>query len=300
MQDQPSWDDVRIFLTAQRQKSLGSAAARLGVDTSTVSRRISALEEALGVRLFERTREGLLPTRAAGRVLAAAEAMEAAQARLTRDASDVEQLAEGVVRVSAAPGMADAFVAPALVKLRAKHPKIQVEIDASVRAIDLTRHEADLALRSVEPRGADLVVTKIGTAQWIAAAAPSLVKALGKLKTWSDAPWIAWDRDLASFGPARWLAQHAPKADVPLRTSHFSAQLAAARTGIGVVLVPPPYMRLFDLEAVRFAKALASSAGQWPIDALWLVGHRILRDVPRVAAVWNFFAEELRAGMRAA
>jgi len=288
------WEDVRIFLASHRYKSLGAAATRLGLDTSTVSRRLTAFEASLGVRLFERTREGLLPTRAAENVLPAAEAMEAAHGRLTRDASDLEAEAEGVVRVSVAPGMADAFVAPALVRLRAKHPRIEIELDASIRPLDLTRHEADLALRSTRPHGAELVITKLGTAPWIAAAASSRVKRLGPLGSWTDAPWIAWDRDLASFPPARWLAQHVPKAEIALRTSQFTSQLAAAESGLGMALVPVPYLRVRRLRAVLYDDALAPSAALWPRDDLWLVGHRALRDVPRVAAVWSFFAEEMR------
>ena len=83
MQDQETarWDDVRVFLAAYRLLSLGMAAARLGLDTSTVSRRIAAFERELGVRLFERSREGLQRTLAAEQLFEAAEAMEAAHAR---------------------------------------------------------------------------------------------------------------------------------------------------------------------------------------------------------------------------
>jgi DNA-binding transcriptional LysR family regulator len=287
------WDDVRVFLAVHRHGSLGAAGARLGMDTSTVSRRLAALEASLGARLFDRSREGLAPTRRAEVVLPAAEAMEAAHGRFARDASGLQEAAEGVVRVSVAPGTADAFVAPALVRLRARHPKIRIELDASVRALDLTRHEADLALRSVRPEGAELVMTKIGTSRWIAVASPGMVKALGRMNAWEDAPWIAWDRDLASFPPARWLARHAGRAEVALRTSHFASQLVAARSGLGVVLAPEPFARVYALEPLAFADALAPAAAAWPSDDLWLVGHRALRDVPRVAAVWTFLLEDL-------
>ena len=297
MQDvlDPRWDDIRIFLAVHRHRSLGGAAARLGVDTSTISRRITALEEALAVRLFERTREGAQPTRAAERVLAAAEAMEAAHAQLTREATEVEDRAEGVVRLSVAPGMADVFVAPALVRLRARHPRLALEIDASVAPRDLAKREADLALRSVKPRGADLVTTKLGTARWIPAASPQLVDQLDRLEAWTEAPWIAWDRDLAGFAPARWLAQHAAKATIALRTSHFSSQIAALEAGLGVGLVPELYVTVRALRPVRFRRSLAASFEDCPIDDLWLVCHRDARRVPRVAAVWEFFANELRA-----
>ncbi len=288
------WDDVRFFLEAYRQRSLGAAAARLGVDTSTVSRRLSALETSLGVRLFERTREGLLPARAAERVLAAAESIEAAHGRLTRDASEVDAQAQGIVRLTADPGVAEVFVAPALVRLRARFPEIFIELDASTRPRDLTRHEADLALRSVRPQGSELITTKVVSCRWVPAGSPALVEQLGRVASWHDAPWLIWDRDFVSFAPARWVAAHAGKAKAVLRTSHFSAQLAAAESGLGLALVPTLFIGARRLQPARFRKVMASSVSTCPAAELWLVGHRILRDVPRVAAVWSFFAEELR------
>jgi DNA-binding transcriptional LysR family regulator len=293
--EEPRWDDVRLFLAAYRHKSLGAAAARLGLDTSTVSRRLTQLEEALGVRLFDRTRDGLAPTRRAEVILPAAEAMEAAHGRLTRDATNVENEAEGIVRLSVAPGMADVFVAPALVRLRERYPKITIELDASVRALDLTRHEADLALRSIPPQGAELLATKLLRARWVAATSPELAKKLGRVTSWDDVAWITWDRDLASFHAARWVTEHASKAQVALRTSHFVAQIIAAEAGLGVALAPVPYVRVRKLSPVRFAEALAVSAEKWPVDDLWLIGHRALRDVPRVEAVFRFLIEEFRA-----
>jgi DNA-binding transcriptional LysR family regulator len=287
------WDDVRVFLIALRRGSLGAAASMLGLDTSTVSRRLTALEEAIGGRLFDRGREGLTPTRLAELVLPAAEAMEAAHGRFARDASSFEGGAEGVVRISVPPGMADVFVAPALVRLRAKHPKIRIELDASVRVLDLTRHEADIALRSIRPVGADLVVTKLVTSSWVVATAPALAKKLGRIESWNDVPFIAWDSDLASMPFARWTAKHAPRAEVVLKTSHFLAQIVAAEQGLGLVLVPEEYTRVRSLKVVRHAPSLDASVADLPIDDLWLVGHRALRDVPRIDAVWNFILEDL-------
>jgi DNA-binding transcriptional LysR family regulator len=288
------WDDARLFLAAYRYKSLGAAALRLGLDTSTMSRRLTLFEDALGARLFTRTRDGLQPTHAAEHILAAAEAMEAAHARLTRDASDVESEAEGVVRLSVAPGMASEFVAPLLVRLRMRHPRICLELDAAVTPRDLSRREVDLALRSVTPQGAEIVTAKIATAQWMAAGSAALVKRLGKLSAWSDAPWLAWDKDLAHFPPARWLARYAPRAEVPLRTSHFSSQLVAARSGLGLILAPAAYFKPHKLVLARYHDSLAPSAAEWPTEDLWLAGHRSLREIPRVAAVWSFLVEEMR------
>lgn len=288
------WDDVRVFLAVSRAGSLGQAALRLGVDTSTVSRRLSALEEALSVKLFERARDGIAPTRMAELVLPACEAMEASQAQLVRAASSAERSIEGVVRVSMAPGIADTLIAPRLAMLRARHPALRIELDASARVLDLTRHEADLALRSVAPQGADLVALKLLTATWVLAAAPGHARALGRVSDLRALAWIAWDRDFDSFGPSRWLARHVPRADVVLRTSHFAAQLAAARSGLGVLLAPEPYLGVHGLTKVQLGRGLDKSSAALPRDDLWLLGHRALRELPRVAAVWEFLREELR------
>jgi DNA-binding transcriptional LysR family regulator len=292
---QRSWDDLRLFLAVARAGSLGVAARRLGLDTSTVSRRLAGLEEELGARLFERTRQGLVATRLAELGLPALEVMEAAQGRFARDISGAERAVEGVVRLSAAPGLAQDFVAPILVKLHARHPRLRIEIDASARVIDLSRHEADVALRSVPPEGADLLVTKLGSSRWIAVASPKLQRALGRVRRWDDAPWIGWDSDMVSFHVARWLARHAPKAELLLRTSHFPSQLAAARSGLGVLMVPEAHAARYGLVPVAYGRALSASAAAWPSDDLWLVGRRALREVPRVAAVWEFLLEELRS-----
>jgi DNA-binding transcriptional LysR family regulator len=297
-QGHPRWDDIRMFLAAYRHKNLGTAASRLGLDTSTVSRRLVALEASLGARLFERTREGLVATATADRVYTAAAAMESSHGRFTRDASSVETRAAGIVRLSVAPGMADTFIAPMLARLHATHPGIELELDACEQVRDLTHHEADLALRSVRPQGAVLVTTKLTTARWIPVGAPALVRRLDRIAAWADAPWITWDRDLVSFAPARWLARHAPSAKIVLRTSHMASQLTAAELGLGLVLVPAPYAGVRKLQAASYAKALAPSVESCPSDSLWLVTPRALRDVPRVAAVWTFFVDELRTLLR--
>jgi len=288
------WDDVRIFLAIARERSLGLAGRRLGLDTSTVSRRLGALEEVLGALLFERTRHGLVATRTAEQMFVRAEEVEASHARLLRAVSALEQVAEGTVRVSVPPGMADAFIVPALTRLRALHPRISLELDTSMRAVDLTRHEADLALRSMAPRGAELLVTKALRSRWVVAASAELARELGTLSAFRDAPWIDWDHDLASFTPSAWLARHARGATVVLRTSHMGAQLKAAELGLGLLIVPEPYLKTHALVPVRIAPDLAESVGRLPEDDLWLVGHRATRETPRIAAVWEILLAECR------
>ncbi|HVY46249.1 MAG TPA: LysR family transcriptional regulator, partial [Minicystis sp.] len=114
------WDQVRVFLAVARAGQLAGAAARLGLDVSTVSRRIDRLEAELGVHLFDRTREGTVVTAAAEAMLPGAEDMERGLAEFAAAVDAVEATAEGVVRLTAPPGVADAFVAPLLARFHAK------------------------------------------------------------------------------------------------------------------------------------------------------------------------------------
>ena len=286
------WDDVRLFLALYRQRTLASAAISVGLDGSTLSRRLVALEESLGSQLFERTREGLLPTEGAELLLPAAEEMEAAHGRFSRDASGFERVTEGVVRLSVPPGLAESFVAPALVRLRAQHPGLRIELDVSIAFVDLTRREADLAIRTRRPLTGDLVSVKIGGRRWLPAMSAACAKKIGVIKNWADVTWVGWGADLASFPAERWLAKHVPEIAVVLRTSHFTAQVNAIASGLGAGLLPPTYARARGFGQLRHAPALAASVSELPVTESWLVGHRALRAVPRVAAVWTFLVDE--------
>src|SRR5262245_62098624 len=155
------WDQVRVFLAVARAGQLAGAAARLGLDVSTVSRRLDRLEADLGLHLFDRTRDGTVPAAAAEAMLPAAEELERALAGFAASVDAVETVAEGVVRLTAPPGVADAFIAPLLARFHQRFPRVVVELDASVSYADLTRREADLALRATRPRGGDLVTVRV-------------------------------------------------------------------------------------------------------------------------------------------
>lgn len=280
------WDQVRTFLACARSGQLGAAGVRLAMDTSTVSRRLAKLEDELGLTLFERSRQGLVPTAAAEHLLPAAEAMEAAMHGLARAAGSIESEAEGVVRIAAPPGIADAFVAPMLAELHAAHPRIRIELDVRVALLDLTRGEADLALRTVRPTGGDLIMVQVAKVRSSPMTSRSYARALGSLRDLDAARWIFWGAELAHLAEQRWLDAHVTSQPA-LRTSHFQSQLAAARTGLGVALLPEPYAALHDLVLVEHARSLAAAWRELPTSGLWLVGHQALRHVPRVAAVWE-------------
>jgi DNA-binding transcriptional LysR family regulator len=287
------WDQVRVFLAVARAGQLAGAAARLGLDVSTVSRRIDRLEHELGVHLFDRTREGTVPTAAAEAMLPAAEDMERGLAQFAAAVDAVETTAEGVVRLTAPPGLADAFIAPLLARFHQRFPRVSVEIDASIGYADLTRREADLALRGNIPRSGDLVAVKLLSTRALPMTSAAYAEELGKLKRWSDARWISWPPDLGQIPTARWLTEHVPGVVPVLRTSHFASQIAAAAAGLGIAVLSEPFRHVRPLVPVAINRALQPAWDGLPTEDLWLVGHRALRTVPRIAAVWDFLAEHM-------
>lgn len=286
------WDLVRVFLAVAREGRLSRAAERLKMDVSTVSRRVTRLEKSLGVPLFERSRDGVLATAAGEKLVPAAEDMARAMGELGVAFDAVEAEAEGVVRLTAPPDLAEAFIAPALARFCARYPKVRLELDASVEYADLTRREADLALRVRRPEGGDLVARKLVSWTAVPATSASYAAQLGTVRRLNEARWITWGHDLAQLPEARWISTHVPVPPV-LRTSSFAAQIAAARAGLGVAVIPPPYLAKAELVPVKRSPFLAAAWNALPGGELWLVGHAALRRVPRVSALWDFLVEEL-------
>ncbi len=282
------WDDVELFLALLRGGSLQEAGRVLAIDASTASRRLVALEQVVGVALFARSRDGLAPTEYANQLRPYAEAMEVAASSFVHGAEAFERLAEGAVRVTCPPGLADAFVLPALAGLKRRYPGITVEIDGHIGVVDLARRDADLALRTIRPTGADLVAKKVFAATSVVAGQRQYVRKLGRLRRWSDAAFVQLGAELAHIPHARWLAQHATGAQVAMVANTFPTQIAAACRGLGLAVMPQPYLAVYDLIEVEVTAALAEAVTQLPLDELWMVAHQAVRPLPRVAAVWQF------------
>ncbi len=294
------WDDARVLLALLQARTLSGAGARLSVNASTVSRRLEALEGALGARLFDRTPDGVLPTALAEQLGPHAEAMERAAAGLTLAAQGRETLPEGEVRLTAPPGVAEFVVAPALPRLLKRHPRLRLLLDASVGYADLTRREADIALRLVRPTSGDLVARRVGVSDGGVYGAARYVRELGVLRHLGDARWITWGEDLAHLAPARFVSEMVPAEQVVLRTSHMGSMVAAAAAGLGLLLLDRPMGAAGGLAPVRLDPELRRRLPSMEAASeAWLVAHRALRDVPRIAAVWDFLVEALaRLGLQ--
>jgi DNA-binding transcriptional LysR family regulator len=288
-----NWDDVRLFLALCRARTVGEAARRLAVDASTVSRRLVGLEETLAARLFDRGRSGLAATEAVRELMPIAEQIEASVARFAGAAEEFEREVAGTVRISCPPDAAEVVLAPHLRELLRLHPALKIDLEAGEGVVDLIRREADLALRTARPKRGDLVVTRLFVVRWVLAAALPVAQELGPLRAWADAPWIGPAEGLVATAPARWQAKHVPVDAAAIRADSFRTQISLVAAGAGVALIPERSLAHYGLAPVKLARKLRADAQSWPVDELYLVAHRGLRNVPRVRVVWEFLLESI-------
>ncbi|MFD2643650.1 LysR family transcriptional regulator [Pseudomonas japonica] len=158
-----NWNDARVFLALARQQTLRGAARAMNVDQATVSRRVAAMEHALGSTLFLRTASGYQLTEVGESVLELAERMEASAIELVRRAQGQDRALSGEVRVTTTDSLAVDFVIPAVARLHARHPQVRITLNSSSDLLNLSRRDADIAIRTLKPDNPDLVVRRLAS-----------------------------------------------------------------------------------------------------------------------------------------
>lgn len=277
--------DLGLVLAIADAGSLTGAARRLGVDHSTAFRRLGALEGRLGVRLFERGRDGYGATAAGEAAIAAARRILAEVGALERRLMGEDLRPSGTVRVTTTDTLLD-FLAPLFAAFQAAHPEIAVEVVAANAFFTLTRRDADVAIRPAAEAPEALVGRRVATLATAIYAAPAyLARHAGAVL--EDHDWVGPDDSLGHLGSAKWMRAHVPPERVVMRGNSLLALAAAARAGIGVAPLPC-YLADPDPALVRVAAPLAEMA-----SALWLLTHPDLRRVARVRAFLDFMAARL-------
>lgn len=286
---------MRTFLALYRARTFASAGAALAIHGSTASRRLDQLEDELGVRLFDRTPDGLAPTDAAEKVLAWAQDAEANVLAFGRELRQWEREPEGEVRLALLDSLATHLVGPAAGALLARHPRLRLVLVPGTALIDLVRHEADLALRLVRPTRGDLVYTQVGLVRPAVFGHRALVARFGADKLGpAQIPWVGWDVHDSDNPDSRWLAAHVPDERFVFRSASLDVLVRAVDGGAGVGLIDRILASRYpNLVEVQVEPALPAAM------PLWMVCHRALRRVPRIAVTWTFL-EELLAPFRAA
>jgi len=278
------WNDLRYFLSVTRTGSLTGAAAELHVSQSTVSRRITALEESLGTRLFARHATGYFLTDRGQDVLRRAQAVEDSITALEKGLTGLDSSATGVVRLATAENLAVSLIIPALPEFYARYPHLRLEIITSADMVDLPRYEADLALRLVRPLHGNLVIQKLGS---MTSAVYGSVDYLRQHPAAENQPvggrrFVVWDKSFAHLPSAVWLAERAYDANPALVTTSVAAQYAAVKAGIGLALLP------CFLAAGNDDLVQVIPSGQVFSEDLWLVTHADLRQSLRIRVVAEF------------
>ena len=272
------WESLRTVLAVTRSKSLAGAARALDLQHSTVFRRIEEVERRLGQPLFDRNRGGWTANDLGETAARAAQAMEDAALEAERQLLGADGRLEGSVRMATSE-MLGGYLLPRLVHaFLDQHPGLEVELDVSNRSLDLTRREADLALRATRDPPEVLIGRKIADLHYAVFAAPSLLPR-GKAPDLEALPWIGFDERMAHLQIARWFGRAMPDVRPRLRIDSFATMLRAAAAGAGAAVLPV-FAASQDKGLVRVTDVVPDVSME-----LWLLSHPDLRGNARVRAL---------------
>ena len=279
------WNDYRLILAVGRAGSLNGAAKRLRISHPTVFRQVNAIERKLGVRLFERSREGYTPTAAGEDVVAAAAELETRIETVERRLAGRDERPSGSVRVTTTDTLLFGLLPPVLAAFRRAHPQIVLDVVADNAVYNLSRREADVALRPSGEPPDNLVGRKIA----------DIAFAVYRPRRWrmrdgadlAEYDWAVPDDSLSHLNASRWLARHGYDRRAAYRANSLLSLRDAAAQGLGLAVLP---CYLGD----RMPGLARTGA---PVDELrnelWLLTHPDLRRVARV----RVFMDEMREAM---
>jgi len=269
------WEGIRTFLAVARAGTLAAAGRVLGVDYTTIGRRVRALEKELGLTLFERVRDRYVLTDAAEGLREAAERMEDGALTLERRALGADRTVSGVLRVATTDALAQILVLPALQALHERHPDVRVHLMLGGARLDIARREADVAVRYVRPDAGELVSRRVArvaaafyaSGEYLAQRpVPPRPDSLGGHDVVAPESWMrSWSRPL-------------PEARYALRANSMSALVLAVSLGMGIGVLHcwmadphPELVRLWPNEPLEH-------------DDVYLVLHHDVQRTGRVRA----------------
>jgi len=285
------WDDLRCLLAVARGGSTAAAARSLGMDATTVARRVAALEESVGLPLFERRANGYRSV-AGLDLLAQAERVEAEMLAFEDLARANRRSVNGWVRVTGTEAMVTHLLGPAVARVREAHPGLRLEIVTEDRRMDLVRGAADIALRvGTTPHELSLVRQRMPDSCWSVycsaqyAAAHGMPASLAEL---NHHQLIGGEGELARVRPIAWLERNAPEADIVCRCTTIGSVLAMLAAGAGVSVLPC----IVGESHPNLKRCIAPPPELR--NELWLLYHESQRHRPDVRAFVERLAAEVR------
>jgi DNA-binding transcriptional LysR family regulator len=274
------WDDCRYFLTVAETGSLSAAARRLGQSHSTVLRRLGKLEKSLDVRLFERFQSGYVLTSAGEELLALLAPVDERMVEVERQMSGRNAELQGTIRVTTTDTLLESLLLPALAAFRREHPGIQLQVTVNNSFLNLTRRDADVAVRPSNTPPENLVGRKLGRLKTALYASKEYldsarVKGLGD-EDWPNHDWVAPDETLAHLRQAGWLREHVGSERYAASLDSLLGMRAAVEAGMGMGMV-------LCLLAEGRPQLVQVAPPDPELDTeLWILTHPDLRKVNRI------------------
>lgn len=282
------WEDLQYVLAVAEHGSLANAARALKVNHTTVLRRINAFEEAQGLRLFERLSTGYTLTAGGEELLAAARAMNEVVTSLERKLAGQDLRVEGTLRLTTTDTLIASVLPDILTGFHAAHPGVRVEVSTSNLLANLTRRDADVAIRPANDPPETLIGRRVCNIAFALYGSPDYLAKHGRANELDSYRWLAPDDSLSGSSVARWMKIALPEADIVLRADSLVTLRQAAVAGLGVAALPC-YLGDNTPGLARLApEPLAPMA-----TSLWILLHEDLRRTARVNAFVSFVTKAL-------
>lgn len=280
------WDDFEVVLAIADSGSLSGAARQLKVNHATVFRRLGDIERRLGVALFERSRLGYRPTQAGEEMAQTAQQIEEAVTTTARRIAGRDLKPAGAVWLTTTDSLLAGALSPIFAEFRQHYPDITLDIFVSHQLFNLTKREADVAIRPTNNPPENLIGRRIVDVGVAVYGARRLVGEQPHLDTqW---PWIGPGPHLPDLPMQDWMQEHGHDAHCAYRVNSVSGMLSAVRVGTGVSLLPC-YLADAEPDLVQLSDPIAECT-----VGLWFLMHPDLRDVARIRTLLEFTTEALR------
>ncbi|WP_309088185.1 LysR family transcriptional regulator [Phenylobacterium sp.] len=289
------WNDLKAFLAVARGGSTLAAAKAMGVNQTTVARRIESLEAALGLKLFERGQSGSRLTYAGQDLVGEAERVEQAADRFANRAAGHQRGMAGTIRVTATELLANLLLMPGLAEFRRKHPEVQVDLIVTDRPLDLQAGEADVAIRSsVTLATSDLISRKLMDHDFALYCSRDYAarRGLPTPETLKDHDLIGGEMEMAEGPGMGWMFRAAGGKAPVTRSNTLNNLLHAIKAGLGVAPMACQAADA-DRDLVRCSGEIEEARG-----SSWLLTRRELKDTPRVRAFIDFIVPYLQQQSR--
>lgn len=289
-QYQLSAADLEVLLALARGGNLADAGKRLAANASTVFRTVQRIEKQLGQTLFTRSRSGYLANDMALSIVSHAEKIEAELDAARTASLATQNEVSGMVRLTTTDSILQGMVIPKLGELAAQHPRLQLELLASNDVANLSKRDADIAIRGTSKPPEHLVGHHLGRAQFALYVSKALFEAEGRKKDLNLYDWIVLDDAMPDHPAMKWRKKNYPKIVPRYHLGSLVALGEAVRCGLGVGM-----MSTFKAKNDPNLQALTPVQEDCGID-VWILAHPESRHLRRIAAVYTYFSKALRFG----